>query len=479
MRRIRKLNHFAATFAVSAAVFILTVSTAKAAITLQLIVSGFSSPVFVTNAGDGTKRLFIVERAGIIKVFQPVPNTTTVFLDISATVRSTGSEQGLLGLAFHPSYKTNGRFFVYYTRQTDGAIQIAEYQRSTDPNVADTTGKIIITIPHPTYDNHNGGTIAFGADGYLYAGTGDGGSGNDPFENAQDIDELLGKFIRLNIDVATSPTIPYTSPSDNPFFDPPGGIPVSGRDEIYAIGVRNPYRFSFDRGGTRQLWAGDVGQNAREEVDIITRGGNFGWDIMEGSICTPTINSNCTPPANYVAPVFDYVSAGNGGRCAVTGGYVYRGIRQTFTSGAYIYGDYCSGEILMWDGGAQTQLLDTERFISSFGEDEDGEIYVVGIGGTIEKLVSPTTTAATVSVGGRVTTAKGRGISNVTISLTDSSGNVRAAITGKSGYYLFTDVAAGETYIITASGKRYTFGQPSQILNIDGDMDNVNFVASR
>ncbi len=454
-------------------------------IALQPTLSGLSSPVFMTNAGDGTRRLFIVEQAGIIKVFQPVGNTTGIFLDIRTRVLS-GGEQGLLGLAFHPQYAANGRFFVYYTRRTDGAIQIAEYQRksTTEPDVADMTEKIIITIPHPGQTNHNGGMIAFGSDGFLYAGTGDGGGGNDVAgngktdNNAQNINELLGKIIRLNIDVAASPTILYTSPSDNPFFDPPGGTPVNGRDEIYAFGVRNPYRWSFDRGGTRQLWAGDVGQSAYEEVDVITRGGNFGWRIMEGFHCNPAFNGGvCTPPSGYISPIFEYTHAG--GRCSITGGYVYRGTRQIFPSGTYIYGDYCTGEILKWDGSAQTQLLDTARNISSFGEDEDGEIYVVGLGGTVDKIVPLGPTAATVSIGGRVMTATGRGIGDVLIRLTDSSGNVRTTTTTiKSGYYNFTDVAAGETYIITAKGRRYTFSQPTQVLNIDEDASDINFIAN-
>ena len=459
--------------AVFAAVFILTVSAATAAVVLQPTVSGLSSPVFVTNAGDGTRRLFIVEKGGIIKVFQPVPNTTTNFLDIRTRVLSTGNEQGLLGLAFHPQYATNGRFFVYYTRPTDGAIQIAEYQRksATEPHVADTTERIILTIPHPL-TNHNGGTIAFGSDGYLYAGTGDGGGANDPSNNAQNINELLGKFLRLNIDVPESATVLYTSPSDNPF------VGVAGRDEIYAVGFRNPYRWSFDRGGTRQLWAGDVGQDSLEEIDIVTLGGNFGWRIMEGNQCNPTFNNGvCTPPPGHIAPIYQY-SIANNQRCAVTGGYKYRGTRQIFTSGAYIYGDYCTGEILIWENNTQTLLIDTTRLISSFGEDEDGEIYVVGLGGTVDKIVPLGPTAATVIVGGRVTTASGRGIRNVVIRLTDASGNVRTAVTTTFGYYRFADVAAGETYTITAKGKRFTFSQSSQVLNIDDDTNEVNFIAN-
>jgi glucose/arabinose dehydrogenase len=205
-------------------------------------------------------------------VAQPGASTTTVFLDITSRVLSTGNEQGLLGLAFHPQYSVNGRFFVYYTRQTDGALVIAEYHVSAaDPNVADFNPEIVIlTIPHPGETNHNGGTIEFGPDGYLYAAPGDGGSGNDPPNNAQNINVLLGKVLRLDID------------------HPNGAI-------IYAYGMRNPYRYSFDR-GTGQLYLGDVGQGAREEIDIVTLGGNYGWRVMEGSICNPNFNGGvCTP----------------------------------------------------------------------------------------------------------------------------------------------------------------------------------------
>jgi glucose/arabinose dehydrogenase len=353
------------------------------AIRLQPVLSDLFSPVFVTSARDGSKRLFVVEQGGVIRVAQPGASTATEFLNISSKI-SSGGERGLLGLAFHPQYSQNRRFFVYYTRANDGAIQIAEYQASTaNPNVADTTEKVILTIPHPN-SNHNGGTIAFGADGYLYAATGDGGGANDPNNNAQNLDALLGKFIRIDINVPAGSTAPYRIPADNPFA---GATP--GADEVYAYGMRNPYRFSFDRGGTNQLWVGDVGQDSLEEVDIITRGGNYGWRIMEGSQCNPAINANCTPPAGHIPPVLQYSSndSANPQRCSVTGGYVYRGTRSALTNGAYVYADYCTGEIFLWNNNQQSRLLDTDRFISSFGEDEDGEIYVVGLlSGTVERI---------------------------------------------------------------------------------------------
>lgn len=461
--------------AIFSVLFTLTVSAQS--IQLQPFLTGLTQPVFVTNAGDGSRRMFVVEKGGVIKVVQPGSTTPTDFLNISSRV-STDGERGLLGLAFHPDYETNRRFFVYFTRISDGDIQIAEYQASTaNPNVADTTEKVIITIEHSGANNHNGGTIAFGSDGLLYGGTGDGGGGNDPNNNAQRTNNLLGKFIRINI----NNTLTYSIPPGNPFTganttlcdndNPATGNPCQ---EIYAVGVRNPYRFSFDR-GTGQLWAGDVGQGAVEEIDIITLGGNYGWRVYEGTQCTNLDPQLCTP-ANFTMPVFQYRSDLPNGRCSITGGYVYRGTQRTFTLGTYLYGDYCSGEILA--GAGPTQLLDTPLNIVSFGEDEAGELYVVGIGGTVDKIVSLTTTAATVAVSGRVMTASGRGIRNVLVTMTDESGNVRTAITTSFGFYRFIDVPAGGTYIFSVRGKRFAFGNNTQVQSIVEDTDDINFVAN-
>lgn len=349
-------------------------------IRLQPFLSGLSLPVHVVNAGDGTNRLFVVQQRGLIRVVQPGQTTTTDFLNLTGLVSASGNERGLLGLAFHPQYESNRRFFVYYTRNSDGAIEIAEYEASIgNPNVANPSAiRTIITIPHPI-SNHNGGTIAFGADGFLYAGTGDGGGGNDTANNAQNINSLLGKIIRIDINTPVGQVPAYNNPPTNPY------VGVNGADEIYAIGMRNPYRFSFDRGGTNQLWVGDVGQDAMEEVDIVSLGGNYGWRVMEGSICTPSIDPNCTPPSGHIPPVTEYVNAGS--RIAVTGGYVYRGSQRTLPVGAYLFADYGTGEIFQWHNGQQTVMLDTPRNISSFGEDEAGELYVVGLGGTVEKVV--------------------------------------------------------------------------------------------
>jgi glucose/arabinose dehydrogenase len=348
-------------------------------IELQPLLSGLSQPIFLTSAPDGSARRFIVEQPGRIRVLQPGATASTVFLDIRDRLVA-GGERGLLGLAFHPQFASNGRFFVNYTRRPDGATVIAEFRVSIDPNVAEQTEIVLLTIPQP-FENHNGGMIEFGPDGFLYIGMGDGGSGNDPGNRAQNIDDLLGKILRIDVNVAQGSGVPYSSPPDNPFF---GASP--GRDEIYAVGMRNPWRFSFDR-TTGQLYVGDVGQNTREEIDIVTRGGNYGWRVLEGTRCNIQGSIPCSDP-RFVPPVAEY-STGVGGRCSVTGGYVYRGAQQSLPPGAYIYGDYCSGEIFMLRDGVQTVLLDTNHLITSFGEDESGELYVVAMGGSVHRITNP------------------------------------------------------------------------------------------
>ncbi|MEP7274150.1 MAG: PQQ-dependent sugar dehydrogenase [Acidobacteriota bacterium] len=352
-------------------------------IQLQTLLTGLSSPVLVTHAHDGSNRIFIVEQTGLIKVLQPGSTAPTAFLDLTAK-RSCCGERGVLGLAFHPQYSSNRRFFVNYTRASDGATVVAEYSASpSNPNVALTAEEIILVIAQP-FANHNGGMIEFGSDGFLYIGMGDGGSANDPNSRAQNRNDLLGKMLRLNID-QTNGEIPYSSPTSNPFSGT-----TDGRDEIYALGLRNPWRFSFDR-LTRQLYAGDVGQGQREEVDLITLGGNYGWRVFEATRCTGLDPTLCNP-ANFVAPLFEYDHSGS--RCSLTGGYVYRGARSSLPWGAYVYGDYCTGEIFMSLGGSQTLLLDTTLNISSFGEDEAGEVYVCGLGGTIYRIANPAVSAA-------------------------------------------------------------------------------------
>lgn len=352
-------------------------SPAAIEIVLEPVLSGLNSPIYVTNAHDGRNRLFIVEQPGRIKVLQPGASNPTVFLDIASKVLS-GGERGLLGLAFHPQFSTNRRFFVDYTRQSDGATVIAEYRASaSNPDVAETGESVLLVIAQP-FANHNGGMVEFGPDQFLYIGMGDGGSANDPGNRAQNTGELLGKILRIDVDHANG-GVAYSSPSDNPFFGA-----IAGRDEIYAYGMRNPWRFSFDP-ATGQLYAGDVGQGAREEIDIVTRGGNYGWRVMEGNICNPSFNGGaCTPTG--ISPVAEYNHSG--GRCSVTGGYVYRGSQSSLPAGTYVYADFCSGEIFMLSGGATGLLLDTSMSISSFGEDEAGEIYVVAINGTVSRIAN-------------------------------------------------------------------------------------------
>jgi hypothetical protein len=341
--------------------------------------SGLSRPVFVAHAGDGSRRLFALEQEGIVRVVQSDQSTGTVFLDIRTKVTADG-EQGLLGLAFHPQYSNNGRFFVFYTRAEDGALVIAEYLVSADRNAAGPFEKVLLTIPHPTYGNHNGGMLAFGPDGYLYIGVGDGGGGNDEDNNAQNVDVLLGKILRIDVD-RPGDDAAYSSPADNPFVDAPG------RDEIFALGFRNPWRFSFDR-VTGTQWVGDVGQGEREEIDApILKGGNYGWRIYEGLRCT-TLGPSLCNPSDYIDPLLDYSHTSE--RCSVTGGYVYRGSRGTLPSGTYVYGDYCSGEIFATHGDVHALLMYTSMNISSFGEDEQGELYVVDHRGTVSRLTAAT-----------------------------------------------------------------------------------------
>ncbi len=252
-------------------VFVVSV---EAQVRLQPFLSGLSLPLYITTAKDGTGRLFVVQQRGIIKVVQPGTNTVTDFLNISDRVSQTGTERGLLGLAFHPQFATNSYFFVNYTRSSDGATVVSRFKAINNNTVGDPASeRIIIVVPQP-YSNHNGGMIEFGPDGYLYIGMGDGGSANDPQARSQNINELLGKMLRIAPSLAEPPPSPaYTIPPDNPYAGP-----TPGADEIYAIGFRNPWRWSFDR-LTGQLWAGDVGQNTIEEIDIVQIGRNYGWRV--------------------------------------------------------------------------------------------------------------------------------------------------------------------------------------------------------
>jgi glucose/arabinose dehydrogenase len=339
-----------------------------------VITHGLAHPVYAAEPRDGSGRLFIVEQAGRIRLVKNGALVDRPFLDISRDVRSTGAEQGLLGLAFDPQFGTNGRFIVQYTRQPDGAIVVAEYHVGGDPNWSDPSGRMLLTVPHP-YANHNAGMIEFGPDGYLYVGMGDGGSSGDPDNRGQNRNELLGKILRINVTSAGG----YTIPTGNPF------ALRGGRPEIFAWGFRNPWRFSFDR-DTGQLWVGDVGQNAWEEIDIVEGGRNYGWRVMEGRHCYAP-KAGC-PTDGLTPPVAEYRTQSP--RCAITGGYVYRGRRIPALTGWYVFGDYCSGEIMALspdDRATVTVLRATGMGLASFGEEADGELLVVDLRGGVYRIV--------------------------------------------------------------------------------------------
>lgn len=346
-----------------------------------LITSGLTQPVYVTHARDS--RLFIVERAGVIRIYQNGSLLSQPFLDINNLVGDTGSEEGLLGLAFPPNFSpSHAQFYVYYVNNS-GNIVLARYSVSAgNPNVANpASAEIVLTISHPVETNHNGGQIAFGQDGYLYLAPGDGGGGGDPGENAQDPAELLGKVLR--IDVETGDPLTYTIPPTNPYRQTPGFRP-----EIWSLGVRNPFRFSFDR-VTGDLWIGDVGQGDFEEIDYEPNsdpgGRNYGWDCYEGS--NPFESTGCGPAGNYTFPIWQYNHTLG---CSVTGGYVYRGQLYPGLSGIYFYADFCSGRIwgLSFDGAnwQNTEYIDSALSIASFGEDVNGELYVVDLNGGVYRL---------------------------------------------------------------------------------------------
>jgi hypothetical protein len=353
---------------------------------LEPVFSALDDPVGIAHAGDGSGRLFIVERAGRVRIIEPGGILGAFFLDITDRVRSTSSEQGLLGLAFHPGFRGNGFFFVNYT-DASGDTKVSRFTASTINPVDSGTEAVILSLAQPA-TNHNGGHLAFGPDGYLYIGTGDGGGGGDPFRNGQNGRTLLGAMLRIDVDTA----FPYAIPADNPFV---GTAEVL--DEIWAIGLRNPWRYSFDR-ETGDLYIADVGQNNWEEVNLQTAsslgGENYGWPIMEGNHCFP-IGSSCDR-SGLSLPLHEY---DHDQGCSVTGGYVYRGRQNQSMIGAYIYGDFCSGRI--WgstpgDGNSRTteELGQFNILISSFGEDESGELYVLDKSGSLYRLHFPSTAPA-------------------------------------------------------------------------------------
>lgn len=339
--------------------------------------TGLVQPVFITNAGDGSGRLFIIERAGQIRLIKNGALLSTPFLDIDPIVNSSGSEQGLLALAFHPDYASNGLFYTVHTVQ-DGSLVLSRFNRSANnPDLANANSRLtLLTIPHPNNSNHNGGTLAFGLDGFLYWSTGDGGGGGDVPNNAQNLTVLLGKILRLDVDSGSL----YGIPSSNPFFNDPN---PTVREEIWAYGLRNPWRFSFDS-QTGDLFIGDVGQGTREEIDFqpaASAGGeNYGWRVMEGSLCFNP-SSGCDQ-SGKVSPIAEYDHSVG---CSVTGGYIYRGSRYPLLRGHYFYGDFCTGALFSLQGSpaggwSVTPLGDTPYSISTFGEDEDGELYLADYG---------------------------------------------------------------------------------------------------
>ncbi|OIP62668.1 MAG: hypothetical protein AUK34_02910 [Ignavibacteria bacterium CG2_30_36_16] len=345
----------------------------------------FSSPVDLQNAGDGTDRIFVVEQQGKIKVFsndQAVAQSQT-FLDITDRV-SSGGEMGLLGLAFHPAYESNGYFYVNYTASNPRRTHISRFSASaSNPNQADPNSELILMSINQPYSNHNGGQVAFGADGCLYIALGDGGSGGDPQNNAQNKTSLLGKILRIDVD-NIQPPLNYAIPPDNPF----AGNTQGYLEEIYAFGLRNTWRFSFDR-ETNQLWAGDVGQGQWEEINIIQNGGNYGWRCYEGN---HEYNTSLCNAGDYLFPIHEYGHNAQGGY-SITGGLVYRGSTVPFLSGKYVYADYVSKRIwaLEYDSinGAQNRyLLTAPANITSFGVDANDELYFVSFDGKIYKFVS-------------------------------------------------------------------------------------------
>jgi glucose/arabinose dehydrogenase len=358
--------------------------TPSGAVSLEPVATGLDNPVYVTNSGSG-KDLYVVEKTGKVKILE---NGTTVratpFLDLVGQLNAgdpldaTG-ERGLLSIAFHPKYVTNNFVYAYYTTQ-NGDLTISRF--TVNPSTKVAANKLeLLSIPHPR-ENHNGGQLQFGQDGFLYIGTGDGGGGGDPDRNGQNRQTLLGKILRIDVD-NKEPSLEYAIPNDNPYKI------AGGAREVWAYGLRNPWRFSFDR-STGDLWIGDVGQGKFEEVNVTPKGSsaprNYGWKTTEGKSC---FEANTCDRTGIDSPVLDYGHAA--GDVSITGGFVYRGTASPKIFGKYIYADFSSGRIwsLIKSGGdfVNTLEIDTDQNISSFGEGVDGELYVVGLGGTVSRLV--------------------------------------------------------------------------------------------
>lgn len=352
------------------------------ALALQQVATGLDSPLFLT-APAGDARLFVVERPGRIRIVQNGALLSTPFLDIHNRTTSDG-ERGLLSMAFHPQYATNGLFYVYYT-DLNGDIAIDRFNVSAvNPDVADPLSVVrVLFIPHPTFSNHDGGLLAFGTDGFLYIGTGDGGGGGDPAANAQNTNTLLGKLLRIDVGAAAQP---YAIPASNPFVNQAGR-----RGEIWAYGLRNPWRYSFDP-AAGLLYIADVGQNRREEVDVagVAQAGlNYGWNIMEGMLCYPGDPCN---KQGLTLPVLDYDHGANNG-CSIIGGHVYRGSAIPELRGRYFYSDLCAAWLksFVYSNGAATERTDWDiqnvAPIYSFGQDAQGELYLLSGNGGVYRIV--------------------------------------------------------------------------------------------
>ncbi len=351
-------------------------------LTLHTVASGLTAPIFLDAPRGDTTRLFVAEQGGAIKILDRTSGAILATF-LTVTGLTSGGERGLLGLAFDPNYNANGRFYVFYT-DTTGAIVIARFLvSSTTPNVADPNSQVILaSIPHPTFANHNGGMLAFGPDGCLYAAVGDGGGSGDPNNNAQNLRSRLGKILRID---PTTPGAACTNGTVNPFILN-GGDPL-----VWSYGLRNPWRFAFDGDA---LYLSDVGQDAREEINVsvgpnVGRGLNFGWRLMEGSGCfTPSTNCNT---GGLTLPIVEY--AHDNGACSITGGYVYRGLTAPAIHGSYFYADFCAGFVrsFRFNNGAAVDrkewpLLATP-FITSFGQDGLGELYLTTQGGNVFRIV--------------------------------------------------------------------------------------------
>ena len=442
-------------------VFWAAATNSPSQVQLQPVVAGLTRPVLVTHALDD--RIFIVEQPGTVRIFYGGGLLATPFLNIAGLVSTAANEQGLLGLAFHPDYPDTPFIFVHFTSNgnvlpdgTDpasGENLIVRYNLSADPNVVDlASGKVLLRIPQP-FSNHNGGMIAFGPDGYLYIAKGDGGSGNDPFSAAQNPENLLGKILRLDVDQNVNVSPYYGIPPSNPYST------SVGRDEVFLLGLRNPWRFSFDR-ATGELWIGDVGQGSREEINRLSIDGsapgkNFGWRIFEGTSCTG-LDPCVPPPADYVPPILDYSSADPSPRCSITGGYVYRGTLNPGLIGDYIFADYCTGEIFRLSQGINPPLLPAGQLISSFGENSRGELYIAAHGtGQILKLIP--VPAPTASINGRVIDSKRGGRQTTVVRRDIATGQILSTTTNGLGFYRFPNNELNREYSVSIFQKGGTF----------------------